>query len=135
MTKVELRLVRAINGVRSANGLPKLKPNRSLAHAAEDHSFDMGSNGFFAHNSFNGTDAYSRVMGYTRKRLMGETLAYMPIGGNTRARHILSLWMASEGHRATLLTGRFRRIGVGRTHGWLNGQRVVLWTADLTSAR
>jgi uncharacterized protein YkwD len=134
MTGPEMKLVKAINAKRGAFGLPKVKPNRSLAHAANDHSQDMGNNGFFAHTSYNGTDAYNRVMGYTRKHLMGETLAYMPIDGNTRPRHILRLWMNSPSHRSTLLTRKFRRIGVGRTHGWLNGQRVVFWTTDLTSA-
>jgi uncharacterized protein YkwD len=135
MTRPETKMVRAINGMRLANGLPKLRPNRSLARAADDHSEDMGSNSFFAHTSYNGTDAYSRVMGYIHKRLMGETLAYMPMGGNGRPRRILRLWRASDPHRATLLTRRFRRVGIGRAHGFYNGQRVVFWTADLTSAR
>lgn len=135
MAKPELKLIKVINKVRARHGLGKLRPNRSLAHAAADHSTDMADNGFFAHTSSNGTDPYSRVRGYTRKRLYGETLAYTPARGNTRPRRILKLWMSSPSHRATLTTPRLRRIGIGRARGFLHGRRVVFWTADLSSAR
>lgn len=135
MSKAELKMVKVINKMRARRGLAKLRPHGALANAAEDHSSDMANNQFFAHTSYNGTDPYNRVMRYIRKNVMGETLAYMPISGNTRARHILRLWMHSPGHRRTLTTRRFRRIGIGRARGWLNGRKVVFWTADLTSAR
>jgi uncharacterized protein YkwD len=43
--------------------------------------------------------------------------------------------MASASHRATLLSGRYRRIGVGRRTGTVAGRRAVVFTVDLASAR
>lgn len=130
----ETKLLRAINSMRAANGLHALTANRRLAAAADAHSLDMGHAGFFAHNSSDGTDPMSRIRSYVQKNWLGETLAYMPVGGNSSARKIFRMWMNSPPHKATLMTGNFRRIGIARRHGQLNGQRVVFWTADFTSA-
>lgn len=135
MGRAEQRMVKRINEVRSAHGRSALRGHRRLARAASAHSRDMAAHDFFDHTSSDGTGAFARVARYVDKGLMGETLAYMPVGGDTSARNMLRLWMGSPGHRATLLTPGFRRVGVGRVRARMNGQRVVLWTADLTSAR
>jgi uncharacterized protein YkwD len=44
------------------------------------------------------------------------------------------MWMNSAPHRASLLDGRFRRIGVGRRIGMLGSTNSIVFTADLASA-
>ena len=43
------------------------------------------------------------------------------------ARRIVGMWRNSPPHRAILLQGNFRRIGIARRHG--------IWTADFASRR
>lgn len=135
MDRVERTVIRKVNALRAADGLPALAGSRRLARAADAHSRDMLRAQFFSHTSSNGQSAYDRVLSYRRASMMGETLAYMPTQGDHSARNIVDMWMASPPHRATLLTGGLRRIGVSRRTGTLYGRSVVMWTADLTSAR
>jgi uncharacterized protein YkwD len=134
MNRKESRLIRQINAMRVASGLRACKGNARLATAADAHSEDMSHVGFFAHTSSDGTDPFNRVGRYVHKHGMGETLAYVPVGADTSARHVFNMWMASPPHLAVLTTGSFRRIGIARRHGRLNGQRVIFWTADFTTA-
>lgn len=135
MDRRETTLVREINSMRRASGLHAVIENRKLARAADAHSEDMGDVGFFAHTSSDGTDPFVRVSGYVHKEGLGETLAYVPTGGDMSARCVFSMWMASPPHLAVLTTGSFRRIGIARRHGRLDGRRVVFWTADVSTAR
>lgn len=145
MDQAERTVVRKVNALRAASGLPALARNRRLARAADSHSRDMLRSGFFAHSSSNGRSALERVLSYRRSKRMGETLAYMPTAGQGSpytlprpgigSEDIVDLWMASPPHRAVLLARRLRRIGVARRRGHLFGRSVVVWTADLASAR
>jgi uncharacterized protein YkwD len=40
------------------------------------------------------------------------------------------MWMHSSSHRAILMSGRFRRVGVARRGGTLSGNRACMVTAD-----
>lgn len=135
MDGAERSVIRKVNALRAADGLPALAANRRLARAADAHSRDMLRADFFDHPSSNGQSAFDRVQSYRRSGLMGETLAYMPARGDRSAQNVVNMWMASPPHRATLLTGRLRRVGVSKRHGMLFGEPVVVWTADLGSAR
>lgn len=133
---VERKIVRKVNRIRASHGLPRVKSNRALARSADAHCRDMLRADFFAHTSSNGRSFDQRIRSYRRSKRMGETLAYMP-GRRPRgqARRVVSMWMNSPGHRAALLSSGFRRIGVARAKGRLNGRRSIVFTADLASKK
>jgi len=133
---VERRIIRLINDERAKLGLRRLRPVWSLARAADFHSRNMLLGRFFAHASRNGTPAARRVGRFRRARSFGETLAYVSdVGLRAQASYVVRLWMASPGHRAVLLTPRFRRIGIGRRTGMLPTGPGTVFTADLQSRR
>ena len=135
MGKAERAVVKRINNQRAKHALPGLSVSSRLAKAADAHSRDMVRAGFFAHNSSNGRSTYDRVRSYRRSTYVGETIGYIPTAGNPSPRAIVRMWMQSAPHRSTLLTRRLRRVGVAKRRGRLFGQRVVVWTLDLTSRR
>lgn len=134
LSRAERSAVRRINELRTSSGLKQLRTDGRLSRAADAHSRDMLRAGFFAHPSSNGTSAYDRVRRYRRRSsLIGETLAYMPVKGNTSARAIVRQWRNSPPHLATLTTAGFRRLGIAKRRGRLFGQRVTVWTLDLAN--
>jgi uncharacterized protein YkwD len=131
---VERDIISKLNRIRSRDGLPHLHSNRALARAADYHCADMLRADFFAHSSSNGQSMESRVESYRESEWVGETLAYVPKrGAGHQAARIVRMWMHSPPHRAALLDGRFSRIGVARRVGQLDGQRSIVFTADLAS--
>jgi uncharacterized protein YkwD len=126
LDRAERAAIRYINAFRAHHGRPAVHPLRALNRAAESHSFDMATRQFFSHTSSNGTPFDLRIRSFARKRAVGEALAW-----HTRrrgiARVIVRMWIASPPHRAILLEGGFRRIGIARRHG--------MWTADFASRR
>lgn len=136
MDRVERSIVRKLNRIRAGQGLPRLRANHALSRSADDHCADMLNANFFAHSSSNGQDMASRVESYRHSQAVGETLAYVPSrGAGHQAARIVSMWMNSPPHRASLLDGEFTRIGVARRRGTLGGQRSIVFTADLASRR
>jgi uncharacterized protein YkwD len=126
----ERAIVRAVNGIRARHGLPSLRVSRALARAADGHSANMLANDFFAHGSM-----AQRVRRYVRSRAIGETLAWTPSCSRSSARRVVRMWMNSSGHRAVLLSRRYRKIGVARRAGRLGSARACVVTADFASRR
>jgi uncharacterized protein YkwD len=134
MDRVERAIVRKLNKIRAANGLPQFHKSRALARGADFHCADMLAANFFAHASSNGQSMGDRVESFRRSSWVGETLAYVPRNGaRGQAARIVSMWMNSPPHRASLLDGKFTRIGVARRKGSLGGQPSIVFTADLAS--
>jgi uncharacterized protein YkwD len=115
------RAVRAtvclINEARSENGLGALRPTGALAKAAGAHSRDMVRHDFFAHDSPTGSTPKQRIdrAGYfdgASTWAMGETIAWGS-GGRATPASIVRSWLTSPGHRAILLDGRYKDLGVG----------------------
>jgi uncharacterized protein YkwD len=127
--RVERSVIRHINAVRQANGLAGVRPWRALRHAAEEHSRDMARANFFDHPSSDGTPFDVRVRRYVGSRAMGETLAVLT--GGSKAARVVEMWMNSPPHRAILLEGRFRRIGLARHRSGFG----TLFTADFAGHR
>ena len=125
----EAAVVHALNRVRSRHHLPRLRASHALAHAADLHSTEMLRGHYFAHGAFN-----QRVRRFVRSRAIGETLAWLtPRCG--RAGRVVRMWMNSPPHRAVLLSGRYRKVGIGRRAGRMGGARTCLVTADFASRR
>jgi uncharacterized protein YkwD len=106
-----------LNAERRRHGLRPLRLNERLARAARAHSQDMARNRYFDHNSRNGSSFVDRIRrtGYlngARRWKVAENIAW---GTNWLAspRAIMKAWMDSPGHRANILDGSYREIGIG----------------------
>jgi uncharacterized protein YkwD len=131
-TGVETAIVREINRVRRQHGLRSVRSNRGLLRVARSHSLQMLAHDALSHDSFTGVSFTARLRGAGRHRRYGETLAWTP-DGSASATAIVRLWLQSAPHRAVLLDGRLRRIGVARVAGVLGRQQGAAVTADWSS--
>jgi uncharacterized protein YkwD len=139
MPSLDVQILAAINAARVERGLGRLRLSLRLRSAADAHSYDMALNGYFSHNSADGSSPSKRLArfypstGFSRWQV-GETLLwYSPSVDAAGAVHD---WLTSPEHRAILLTPTFREIGVSALHataaaGYFQGQEVTLVTADL----
>jgi uncharacterized protein YkwD len=103
-----------LNAERRGKGLPSLKSNRALARAAKSWARTMVARRFFAHESGHST-VLSRIKrtGYVHGSWsLGENIAWGS-GALATPRAIVNGWMHSPGHRANILHGAFRDIGIG----------------------
>jgi uncharacterized protein YkwD len=136
LDSAEHGLIRAINRQRSAAGLRKVRASARLNRAADYHSKEMLYGNYFAHPSLNGSPMWTRVRRFARSRRVGETLAML--GGPCRrhmAGRVVRMWMGSSSHRAVLLSGGFKTVGVARRGGRIGGGRACMVTADFASRR
>ena len=110
-----------LNTERTARDLEPLRQNRALRGVATRYARSMARLDFFDHVSPLGTTFVERIKrssylddanGYS----LGENLAW---GGGVLAtpERIVRGWMQSPGHRANILNGGFRHIGIGVTIG------------------
>ena len=124
-----------LNGERRSSGLGGLRSNRRLTAAARRHSRTMARRDFFDHTSPTGSTMVARVtrVGYDRWASLGENIAW---GTEHLAtpKAIVRGWMNSPGHRANILRGTFREIGIGIVPGApVNlgpGERGATYTTD-----
>jgi uncharacterized protein YkwD len=123
----ERAVIRAINRARAAHGLHALRANHRLARAANAHTRSMLRSNFFSHGAFS-----TRLRRYTHARRIGETIA---MTSRCSASTVVRMWLNSPPHRAVLLSGKFRRVGIGRRRGSLGTGRACVVTADFASRR
>jgi uncharacterized protein YkwD len=127
-----------INAIRVAHGLVPLRLNGSLTAAAAGHSTQMIDEGYFAHESFDGSPFWKRLSAYWDVAAqgywsVGENLLWSsPDVGATKA---IQLWMASPEHRRNILEPKWREIGIAAVHastagGTYGGQPVTVITTD-----
>jgi uncharacterized protein YkwD len=129
---VESEVLRRINAIRADAGLSTLRADPDLVQAAKAHSDEMIAAGMFSHDSPDGKPCDQRIRSYARGRTVGETISWLagtPV--SRQAERTVTLWMNSPPHRATLLSGAFRRIGISREGGQMFGRTGVAFTADL----
>jgi len=110
-----------LNVQRRAHGLRALRENAKLRGAAARYSRLMVRQGFFDHVSPSGSTLQSRVtathyLDGARSWSIGENIAY-GTGPYATPRSIVRSWMHSPGHRANILNGTFRDIGIGIATG------------------
>jgi uncharacterized protein YkwD len=134
---LETSLLQDLNEVRAQHGLAPLRSSSLLAAAANQHTREMGVDGYFDHSSHDGTSFSTRIgHWYTPGRhswSVGENLLwYSPTVG---AKAAVSLWMSSPGHRANILDPNWRDIGIAAVHfasagGVYRGLPVTIITTD-----
>jgi uncharacterized protein YkwD len=110
-----------MNAMRENNGLPDLTQQAQLAKASVDHSQDMVTNKYFAHDSPDGRDVVARLteVQYIPKDgdwVVGENLAWGS-GGLATPRALVNAWMNSPPHRENLLSGDYKEVGMGVVFG------------------
>jgi uncharacterized protein YkwD len=117
LPQVEAAALCLINVQRSQHGLAPLTSNSVLQGAALQHSQDMVSNGFFSHDSNSGEDFEDRILRFryappNTRFVVGENIAWGTLSLSTADAIVVS-WMNSPEHRANILNGKFRELGVG----------------------
>jgi uncharacterized protein YkwD len=129
----ESAIVREINRVRRSHGLRFVRISSGLARVARRHSVEMLAHDALSHSSFDGSSFSTRLAGARQRRRYGETLAWAPDGAGITPRVLVRLWMNSAPHRAVLMDGSLRRIGIGRVLGAMGAQSGAAITADWSS--
>ena len=106
-----------VNEQRAGAGLAALAHDRRLARAARQFSSTMVRQHFFDHVSPGGStlSTRARAAGY-RGGVLGETIGW-GAGSLATPGAIVRGWMASPPHHAILMSGAFRRIGLGVAMG------------------
>lgn len=132
----EAKVIKLVNQQRSKRGLEPVRVRYDLSRAARSHSLDMSRCEKLTHRSSNGYSVGKRVRywGYKssgyRYWAAGEDIARGKTGTlyNT-PEAIVSAWMGSSAHRAVILKGAFRDIGVGVRTSATSGYRY--YTLDM----
>jgi uncharacterized protein YkwD len=118
----ESRAIASLNQIRTSQGLAALRTSRSLGDSANGYARTMLEGNFFGHQA--------RIPVASRFRTAGETLAWHT-GWRAAPRRTVRRWMASPSHRAILLSGAFRMIGMGMERGRLGGRPATMWVAHV----
>lgn len=123
-----------INRARAQHGLASLRSAGDLERAAAAHSRDMVRRDFFSHESPGGSTPQQRIdrTGYlngAHSWAIGETIAW-GTGGYATPASIVRGWLHSPGHRAILLDGRYRDLGIGIALGAPTGNGGATFTGD-----
>jgi uncharacterized protein YkwD len=110
-----------LNRQRVRHGLPRLRRQRSLTHAAASYARLMVRQGFFDHVSPGGSTLTERIkrtnyLRGVRGWSIGENLAW-GAGSSGSPAKIVTAWMRSPGHRRNILDPGFREIGIGVAAG------------------
>src|SRR6476620_1717325 len=108
---LESGVLAEVNALRRSRGLTPLRLSSALSAAAQQHADEMGTDGFFSHDSADGSAFWKRVQRFypsARRSYwsVGENLLWSspdvdPAGA-------LKMWMDSPPHRENLLTARWR---------------------------
>lgn len=139
LTDAEKRSLDLHNRTRASKGLSKFCVHPILQKAARAHSQDMINKDYFSHTSPSGETFSARLKryGYTpvsgRFWTVGENIAYNSKTNVASADAVHSQWMNSTSHRANILNGKFKQIGIGAVYGNFKGNNVTMWTADFGS--
>jgi uncharacterized protein YkwD len=124
-TVFESSLLALINQERASNGVAALANNGTLASVARAHSQDMAVN-----NNFDHGDPFARMSAAGISYTAAAENIYAGNGSNNSPSAAFSGWMASEGHRLSMLNPEYTQAGVGY---WCNASSTYggYFTLDL----
>lgn len=108
----DAQLISYINQARSAKGLPAVREASGLTIMSAWWSRQM-NNGATGGNLKHNPNAWTQVLSYgaSNRRAWGENVAKMPTG--TSAKALFDAYMASPGHRANILSPKYKYVGMG----------------------
>jgi uncharacterized protein YkwD len=120
-TEIRAATLCLLNIERNERSVASLHSNTSLGKVAARYSRQMVDDRFFDHVSPGGSSLVTRVRKTTylrgaRSWSLGENLAW-GTGSLATPRQTVEDWMNSPGHRANILNGKFRDIGIGVAEG------------------
>ncbi|HEX6548349.1 MAG TPA: CAP domain-containing protein [Candidatus Dormibacteraeota bacterium] len=105
----ENRMLALVNQTRQENGLRPLAVDALLQAAARDHSLDMYQRHYFSHNTPDGQNPFDRMRAHGAHFVTaGENIAFAP-----DVDQAYQSLLASPDHRANILNGDFRCVGIG----------------------
>ena len=115
VSSLERRVVDLVNAERAAYGLAPLTLRTDLSDGARLKSQDMRDNRYFDHNSptYGTPFEMMQSLGITYSAA-AENIAM----GYSTAEAVVTGWMNSAGHRATILSDKYTYIGVGHVDGY-----------------
>lgn len=129
----DAQMIAYINQARTARGLSALREASGLTILSAWWSkkmFDGATGGDLQHNPTAWTDVTK--YGASNRRAWGENVAKLPAG--TSAKALFDAYMASPGHRANILSPKYKFIGMG-TIGDATGQYNTMEFTDQVEAR
>lgn len=113
------QIASAINSFRQAHGLVPLRISYELDASARQHSWEMGADGYFDHNSADGTLWWKRIQHY----YPSTNYTYWTAGENllfdtpdVSAAAAMKLWIGSPDHLRNLMDPNWRNLGVSSVH-------------------
>src|SRR3954451_7466928 len=123
-----------LNQQRAANGIGPLVENAALSTASTGYSQRMLAQGFFGHESPDGSTLVQRLtdagyLGDDDAWVVGENIGWGQASLAT-ARSMVTAWMNSPGHRENLLSADYTQVGLGLALGTPTDQT---WGANYTT--
>ena len=118
----ELSLLQLTNAFRIENGLQELVLTPELAAMAKSHCDDMSQNNYLDHRLFE-----SRLANFVTYNF--STAAENISSGYHNAQTTHEAWLNSPGHRNNILTGSFKKIGIGSS---ISNEGVPYWCQVFT---
>jgi uncharacterized protein YkwD len=119
VSALDSQVLREVNLVRAQHGLKPLFNSSPLAKAAARHSRSMATDGYFAHESSDGSVFWERIKAFYSASghsywAVGENLVWA--SPNLTAKQAVKMWMNSPPHRANLLSEKWREIGLSAVY-------------------
>ncbi len=117
------RILTLVNEARVQNGLAPLKMDSLLSQAAGLKAEDMFAKNYWAHFAPNGTSPWDFFNGVGYRYLYaGENLAR----NFATSDQVVTAWLNSPTHRANILNGNYKDIGLGIVNGKLDNEETTL---------
>ena len=129
----ESKFFNTLNKARKEMGMNELEIDWDLFRAARYHSYDMGTDNYFEHASYDRSDLtghLERVCGtFSRINCFGKAYGENIAAGNSDGEKTYIQWFNSPGHYKIMFNPKFKTIGVGyvKTEG---SSYTHYWTAD-----
>lgn len=127
METVRSTMLALVNAKRAEVGAPALTMNHLLNLSAQGHAYDMYNRSYYAHESPEGTNVFTRVSltGFN-PQLASENIAKNQLS----VTEVMDSWMNSEGHRVNILDTRVTDVGFGLAYGKTMDGYAVLWVQN-----
>lgn len=117
----EKEILRLVNRDRKKKGLVELQMEPGLVRAARYHAYDMATQKYFSHQSYDRVDGQLVKVGSTFPRIRtfyNETFVNTEniAAGSAEAKHTYMQWYNSKGHYKNMFNASARRVGIGMYH-------------------
>lgn len=124
MSESETKALEVLNEDRHQHGLKPLKPNLALAQVARRHAIDMMKRSYFAHETPEGINPFTRMKKAGIKYTAAGENLYKGLNDPIDEDVIIAeqFLMASPGHRRNILDSDFTEVGIGivrNEDGWM----------------